>query len=120
MTNSRQAPNDSASASIQTAAEAEKLIGHLTDVMGSLLALIEQETELVRPGPLGEAPRLEPKKTELARLYTAGAACVKANNAVLSRTVPRLLADLRRRHEEFQALLQINLAVLATAHAVSE
>src|SRR5262249_56903698 len=80
----------------------------------------EEEPGRVRAGRRGDAPRLEPKKTELARLYTAGAACVKANNAVLSRTVPRLLADLRRRHEEFQALLQINLAVLATAHAVSE
>jgi hypothetical protein len=30
------------------------------------------------------------------------------------------LADLNRKHEEFRALLQINLTVLATAHAVSE
>ena len=30
------------------------------------------------------------------------------------------LASLRRRHESFHALLQINLTVLATAHAVSE
>ena len=31
-----------------------------------------------------------------------------------------MLADLKRRHEDFRALLQINLTVLATAHAVSE
>ena len=30
------------------------------------------------------------------------------------------LEELRQRHDKFRALLQINLTVLATAHAVSE
>jgi hypothetical protein len=39
---------------------------------------------------------------------------------VLSQQVPELLAALRKQHDTFNALLQINLTVLATAHAVSE
>ena len=31
-----------------------------------------------------------------------------------------MVDDLRQRHDEFRALLQMNLTVLATAHAVSE
>ena len=39
---------------------------------------------------------------------------------MLSKQVPDLLAALRKQHDTFNALLQINLTVLATAHAVSE
>jgi hypothetical protein len=56
----------------------------------------------------------------LARLYVADAGLVKANGLYLARALPREFDELRRRHERFHALLQINLAVLATAHAVSE
>ena len=34
--------------------------------------------------------------------------------------MPELLAALRKQHDTFNALLQINLTVLATAHAVAE
>ena len=50
----------------------------------------------------------------------ADTAQVKANLPVLSKQVPDLLAALRQQHDTFNALLQINLTVLATAHAVSE
>jgi hypothetical protein len=39
---------------------------------------------------------------------------------VLSQTAPELLTTLHRHHDVFRAMLQINLTVLATAHAVSE
>jgi hypothetical protein len=38
----------------------------------------------------------------------------------LTKGAPEALAQLQRKHNEFRALLQINLTVLATAHAVSE
>ena len=38
----------------------------------------------------------------------------------LAQVSPELLATLRRHHDTFRAMLQINLTVLATAHAVSE
>jgi hypothetical protein len=105
---------------IATLAAAEQLIAHFGDVMDALIATLEHETELVRAGRLSEVNRLEPNKTELARLYMADAALVKAHSAFLALKLPALVGDLRRRHDAFHALLQINLTVLATAHAVSE
>src|SRR6185295_3508626 len=93
---------------IETAAEAENLARHLLAAMDALIATIEDETAL------------EATKNELTRLYVADAAQVKANREVLSREVPDLLAELHQQHDTFNALLQMNLTVLATAHAVSE
>jgi hypothetical protein len=90
------------------------------DVMDSLLGVIEQETELVRAGNLAGAARLESSKTELSRLYVLDATRLKASQAFLARTMPDIFAALRQRHDLFHALLQMNLTVLATAHAVSE
>lgn len=105
---------------IQTAAEGENLVRHLLAAMDALVATVERETELVRAGKLKEAVTLEPSKSDLARIYATDTAQVKANLPVLSRQIPELLASLRKRHKSFNALLQINLTVLATAHAVSE
>jgi hypothetical protein len=109
-----------AAASIASTAEAAQLLGHLAEVMAALLEILEEETQLVRAGRVSEVTRIEPRKAELARLYIADAGLVKANGLYLARELPREFDELRRRHERFHALLQINLAVLATAHAVSE
>jgi hypothetical protein len=109
-----------APAPIQSAAEAENLVRHLLAAMDALVATVERETELVRAGKLKDAMVLGDTKTELARVYATDTAQVKANLPVLSKQVPELLASLRRHHDSFNALLQINLTVLATAHAVSE
>jgi hypothetical protein len=50
----------------------------------------------------------------------ADAALVKTNGAYLARKLPREFDTLRRQHGDFHKLLQTNLTVLATAHAVSE
>jgi len=105
---------------IETAAEAENLVRHLLAAMDALVATVEQETTLVRAGKLREATALETTKSELARLYVTDTAQVKANLPALSKQVPKLLDALRKQHDTFNALLQINLTVLATAHAVSE
>ena len=105
---------------IQSRAEAENLVRHLLAAMDALVATVEQETTLVRSGKLREAVTLEARKSELTRLYAADTAQVKANLPALSKQVPDLLAALRQHHDTFNALLRINLTVLATAHAVSE
>jgi hypothetical protein len=107
-------------APIANAEEAELVVKHLTDVMDALLAGVEEETALVRAGKLGQAARLEPTKEELSRLYAMDTARLKASHSFLSRTVPDLIASLRKRHDNFHAALQMNMTVLATAHAVSE
>ena len=113
-------PAPAPGAAVQSTADAGLLIQHFGQVMDGLLAAIEQETELVRAGKLAEAAKLEPTKTELSQLYIADTARVRASQAYLQEAMPAALADLRRRHDLFHALLQMNLTVLATAHAVSE
>ena len=103
-----------------TATEARKLAEDLMDVMSALLGVIERETELVRAGKLREAMAFEPRKTELSRRYVNAVAQLKASQKYLSQTAPELLNTLHRHHDVFRAMLQINLTVLATAHAVSE
>ena len=101
-------------------AEAQAAAAHINEVMDALLALVEHETELVRAGKVGEAARLEQSKTDLARLYIADAQALNANQRFIEMHQPGLMKQLRHRHDTFHALLQINLTVLATAHAVSE
>ena len=103
-----------------TPAEARKLAENLMDVMTTLLAVIERETELVRAGKIREAMASEAKKSELSRRYVSVVTQLKAGSKSLAESAPDLLSTLRRHHETFRAMLQINLTVLATAHAVSE
>jgi len=102
------------------AGDIQGLIPQLFEVMETLLAVIEKETALVRAGHLTEAMTLERTKSDLARQYTAMTTRLKAGEAHLAGTAPDQLKALRTRLDEFHALLQINLTVLATAHAVSE
>jgi hypothetical protein len=105
---------------VDSPGEAEALIKHLSEVMDALLGTVEEETELVRAGKLYEASKLEPAKAELSLMYIADTTRIKASRSYLARTAPARVEDLRKRHDMFRALLQINLTVLATAHAVSE
>ena len=100
--------------------DAEALIRHMLDVMDALLDAVEEETELVRNGRLVDAAKLEPVKSELTQMYLSDTARIRASQGYLSSAAPDLLKKLRDRHDQFRALLQINLTVLATAHAVSE
>jgi hypothetical protein len=105
---------------VASLAEAQSVISGLLDVMDALLAAVEQETALVRAGYLSEAVPLQQTKTDLAQAYMAAVTRLKASQVYLAETAPDLLESLRKRHDLFHALLQINLTVLATAHAVSE
>ena len=101
-------------------AAARKLAEDLMDAMSALLGLIERETELVRAGKVREAMTLESQKQELSRRYVGAVSQLKANQAQLAKSAPELLSTLHRHHDAFRAMLQVNLTVLATAHAVSE
>jgi len=118
-----QQPQRQQAQAIQTAstpAEVRKLAEELMDVMSALLGVIERETELVRAGKIREGMTFEPKKAELSRRYVSAVTRMKASQQYLTKTSPDLLATLRRHHDTFRAMLQVNLTVLATAHAVSE
>jgi hypothetical protein len=113
-------PKASKQPPILTMGEAEALFSRLSEVIPALLAIIEQETALVRAGHLVAATRLEPRKAQLSRLYLSDAARVKASSHYLNQQLPARCRELRRKHDQLHAELRINLTVLATAHAVSE
>ena len=113
-------PQQSANRPVASQAEAEALIRHMLDVMDALLGTVEEETALVRAGKLGEAAKLEPAKTDLSNMYVADTARIRASQEYLRQVTPKMAAELRTRHDLFRAVLQMNLTVLATAHAVSE
>ena len=105
---------------ISTPAEARQLAEALMNVMSALLEIIERETELVRAGNVREAMQLENQKGELSRRYMVTVEHLKNAQKYLAQVSPELLTTLRRHHDTFRAMLQVNLTVLATAHAVSE
>jgi hypothetical protein len=107
-------------APISTVGEAQHAIANLERIMDSLLATVDEETTLVRSGRIGEASQLNAVKSELAGYYLAETERLKASKSFVQQSLPDAIAAFRRSHESFHALLQVNLTVLATAHAVSE
>jgi hypothetical protein len=104
---------------ITTPAEAEQAIGDFAAAIEKLSSIIEQETKLVRAGHLRNASALEPTKSQLAgQLYVASER-LRAN-AKTVKSMPGRYAELVKLEASFRALLQKNMVVLATAHAVSE
>ncbi len=116
----RPAPAPAARPATSTPPEVARLAEELMEVMSALIAVIERETELVRAGKVREGMQLDAQKSELSRRYMVAAEHLKAAQKMLSQTAPELLTTLRRHHDTFRAMLQVNLTVLATAHAVSE
>ena len=107
-------------APVTTTAEVHALAAHYVEVMETLIGVIQQETDLVREGRLVQAAKLVEPKGDLARLYIADTLRLRASQARIAAMAPDTLDALKRRHDAFRSLLQINLTVLATAHAVSE
>lgn len=120
MTPQPQRPAPSPSADISTPSEARRVAEGLMAIMGTLLDVVERETELVRGGNIREAMALESEKSEASRQYSQTIAKLTSSRDYLVQSTPELLTELHRRHDAFRAMLQVNLTVLATAHAVSE
>ena len=105
---------------IGSAAEAEQVIESLNTITDQLEETIKEETAHVRAGRLRDAVKIGEAKAEISRRYTAETMRVIAARELIARSLPDAFAALRDRHGAFQALLQTNMTVLATAHAVSE
>lgn len=106
----------SAAAIVDPARLAESLV----ETMTALLGIVEQETELIRAGKVHEASMLTPHKSDLSQRYMQTIEDLKRSEGTLRQSSPDLLSSLRHHHDAFRAMLQVNLTVLATAHAVSE
>ena len=105
---------------IASADEAARAVANLNTIMDRLVDTVERETARVRVGRLRDALEKDETKVELARAYAAESERVSAAKDLIAKNLPDLLDRLRKRHDAFRALLQTNLTVLATAHAVSE
>ncbi len=106
--------------SASTPAQARELSERLMEVMRALLGVLKRETELIRAGDVREAMTLAEKKSELSARYVSAIGYLKASQNYLAQAAPELVAALHREHGIFQGMLQMNLTVLATAHAVTE
>jgi hypothetical protein len=105
---------------ITSKAEAERAVDDLTELFAGLSALLQEETALVRAGKVRSAAEIEPVKKDLAgRLYAVGER-IRAHAKFVMQVVPARCTRLKSAQEELHAVLQRNMAVLATAHAVSE
>ena len=97
--------------------EANQALAELNTIMDRLAETIAEETGHARAGRLTAATQVSERKLELARLYNTESQRVKAG---LAHALPGVIEEVRNRHTAFQSLLQTNLTVLATAHAVSD
>jgi hypothetical protein len=107
-------------APVKTASEADALISEVMVVMAELADVVQQETALVRAGRVSAASKFAEPKSDLSRRYVAGTIQLKASKPQLTHVARDRLAALQKHHESLRTLLQTNLTVLATAHAVSE
>ncbi len=105
---------------ITTKAQAEGAIDDLTALIEQLSGIVQRETVLLQAGHVRDAAEIEPTKKELAgRLYAAGE-MLRANTKFVLLAAPARCGALKTAQEAFRTVLQKNMIVLATAHAVSE
>jgi hypothetical protein len=105
---------------IATAQDAETLVAAALDALETLDPIIVEETVLMRDGQLKAALDLSDKKNAASQRYQRMLEDLKANAIALGRFAPPSLALLRKRHEAFAELMNLNMAVLGTAKTVSE
>ena len=96
-------------------------LGHeFAAVMDALSAAIAEETSLIAAGRLQDAGPVWERKAEIAGRYLAQVVRLKEEARALPPAERAKLGALAERQHAFRAMLEKNLAVLATAHAVSE
>ena len=100
--------------------QVEEICNGLEAEMETLIGLVQEETALVRSGKLFAAGELQEQKAECARRFVESFGAVQKMRSDLERVAPAAIDRLRRRHEEFRSMLQLNLAVLAAAREVSD
>jgi hypothetical protein len=105
---------------VHSPADAEQLMLGLTEVMDGLLAVVEEETQLIRAGCADIPAPVEQSKADLARRYCADIARLQRSRPYLRQMMPVSFFVLQQRHKNFCALLQVNLTLLAAERAAAE
>jgi hypothetical protein len=102
------------------AGDAEAIVATALDALDALQPLVALETERLRDGKVTAALELADEKAVAARRYQLALEAIRANAVAIGRFRPPSLPLLRSRHEAFAGVLDLNMAVLATARTVSE
>ena len=102
------------------AAEAESALDELSALLEQLTALLAQETALIRAGDIRNAAAMAGAKQDLTGRAFAAGERIKANAKFILSAAPARCAALKNVQDAFRTVIQKNMMVLATAHAVSE
>lgn len=99
---------------------ASQFAEQLHGLMISLTSHLHRETKALRNGAYTAGLADHETKAELVFAYRDALTNLQKHKDVLSRFVPVKLEELRKLNATFQAELQLNLAAVSTAKAVSE
>lgn len=113
-------PQREAARAIASVGDAEQAVALISTIIDRLSETLSEETTQVRTGRMLQAGKMEANKVELARAYASETVRLAGGREFLRGMAPAAIDALRQRHLAFQQILQVNLTVLATAHAVSE
>ncbi len=102
------------------AATAREVATSVTRLLTELAAVMQHETAAVRAGRLRDAAEFEARKSQLAAGYYGAAMQIKAHAREMKRLAPEMMRELEAAAACLQPVMQFNLTVLATAHAVAE
>ena len=100
--------------------DACRLIAEIVRLLGEFEAVLETETAHLRAGRLRQGLAAQERKAELGGSYLRAVQSCRTNAIALARFAPAEVATLRAAHDRFQAAVDRNQVVLATARAVSE
>ena len=103
-----------------TADNTETFCDQLAETVDSLIAVLDEESRLVRAAQLHDAGVLHAKKTALAAQYGDALNTLKHNAAAIRAHAENKIDHLKSRQNALEEALQTNMTVLATARTVAE
>jgi len=105
---------------VESRESAVAICGTIEATMEALLQLVEAESALLRAGKPVAAAAVSARQNEFAAAYIRDLDLLRAIGSELEILAPDAVDRLRRLHEEFVSVLQIDMAALAAARAAAE
>ena len=112
------ANNDAAPAFDQRSAH--DFCNDLARTVDTLIEVLNEETRLVRAARLAEAADMSAQKSAASERYVKAHGVLRTSGLEIGRLAADEVDHLRARHQDLEAAISQNLAVLATARTVSE
>ncbi len=92
----------------------------LIETVDALIAVLNEETRLVRAAKLSDAADLSGEKSLASERYIKAHGVLRGADSPLETLASDEVGHLRERHQALETAISQNLAVLATARTVSE